>query len=211
MQDEKLDCRYPYEGLQASCASSYLLGPLFAAVRRELPDGGRVFELGCGNGSTAEALVNMGYEVTGVDPSESGIQIARERCKPAVLEVGSAYDDLVASYGRFPVVISLEVVEHCFWPWKFSKTLHDLLLPGGLAIISTPYHGYTKNLMLALLDKFDAHWSPLWDGGHIKFWSEATLGRLLAETGFDPVDFLRIGRIPPIAKSMMALARKPAL
>ena len=126
----------------------------------------------------------------------------------ANLALGSAYDDLRSVYGQFPLVISLEVVEHCFWPRKFASTIYDLLAPGGLAVISTPYHGYLKNLALALTNRFDAHWSPLWDGGHIKFWSENTLTALLREAQFDSVRFVRAGRIPAFAKSMIALARR---
>jgi hypothetical protein len=37
--------------------------------------------------------------------------------------------------------------------------------------VSTPYHGYHKNLGLALSGKMDAHFTALWEGGHIKFFS----------------------------------------
>jgi 2-polyprenyl-6-hydroxyphenyl methylase/3-demethylubiquinone-9 3-methyltransferase len=84
-----------------------------------------------------------------------------------------------------------------------------LLTEGGTAIISTPYHGYLKNLTIALLGKYDAHHNPLWDHGHIKFWSPSTLGTLLEETGFQDVSFARVGRVPPLAKSMIAVAHKP--
>jgi len=49
-----------------------------------------------------------------------------------------------------------------------------------------------------------------WDGGHIKFWSRNTLHQLLSEAGFERIDSMRVGRIPPLAKSIIALARKPA-
>lgn len=119
----------------------------------------------------------------------------------------SACDDLAGEFGRFDAVASLEVIEHCYWPRRFAAVL-ALLKPGGVAIISTPFHGYWKNLALALAGRFDLHWSPLWDGGHIKFWSEATLGTLLRE-GFVDVAFHRVGRLPPLARSMVAVARRP--
>jgi 2-polyprenyl-6-hydroxyphenyl methylase/3-demethylubiquinone-9 3-methyltransferase len=75
-------------------------------------------------------------------------------------------------------------------------------------VLSTPYHGYLKNLALAVSGKMDAHFTALWDHGHIKFWSRATLATLLREAGFSRVEFLRVGRIPPLAKSMIAVARK---
>jgi len=86
--------------------------------------------------------------------------------------------------------------------------MFNLLEDKGLAIISTPYHGYLKNLALALSGKMDAHFTALWDHGHIKFWSMRTLSELLRETGFVDIRFQRVGRIPALANSMIALARK---
>jgi SAM-dependent methyltransferase len=210
MTSDNLDTAYRYDATDPTWSSQYIWAPLVRCVRERLPDGGRVFEVGSGNGAAAAMLGNLGYDVTGIDPSESGVEMARRH--PGFkgrIAVGSAYDDLARTYGHFPVVISLEVIEHCFYPRKFTRTVYDLLEPGGIAIISTPYHGYLKNLALALLDKFDSHWGALWDGGHIKFWSENTLGQLLAERGFTDVRFIRAGRFGPIAKSMIAVARKP--
>jgi 2-polyprenyl-6-hydroxyphenyl methylase/3-demethylubiquinone-9 3-methyltransferase len=104
--------------------------------------------------------------------------------------------------------VSLEVVEHLFDPPSFAKTLFDLVEPGGLAIVSTPYHGYWKNLAISLTGKFDSHFTALRIGGHIKFWSIHTLRTLLIEAGFTEIEFLRVGRIPVLAKSMIAIARK---
>ncbi|WP_256993192.1 hypothetical protein [Methylococcus capsulatus] len=79
---------------------------------------------------------------------------------------------------------------------------------GGTAIVSTPYHGYWKNLALALSGKMDAHFTALWDHGHIKFWSMKTLSLLLEEAGFRDIRFERVGRLPALAKAMIAVARK---
>jgi 2-polyprenyl-6-hydroxyphenyl methylase/3-demethylubiquinone-9 3-methyltransferase len=166
--------------------------------------------LGCGNGSVANELHQRGFDVQGIDYSESGIRVAREHYPHLNLDVGSAYDDLSAKYGKFPVVLSLEVVEHLFFPRKFAKTAFDLLEDGGVAIISTPYHGYWKNLALALTGKMDAHFTALWDGGHIKFWSVDTLSALLLEAGFSDLQVYLVGRMPALAKSMIMVARKPA-
>lgn len=66
-----------------------------------------------------------------------------------------------------------------------------------LAIIGLGYVG------LPLAVEFGKH-------GHIKFWSFLTLGTLLREAGFTDIRFLRVGRIPPLAKSMIAVARRPS-
>jgi len=87
--------------------------------------------------------------------------------------------------------------------------MYSLTAPGGVALVSTPYHGYWKNLALAVTGRLDAHFTALWDDGHIKFWSINTLRLLLQEAGFTNIRFERVGRLPPIAKSMLAVARRP--
>jgi hypothetical protein len=83
-----------------------------------------------------------------------------------------------------------------------------VLKPGGYLVLSTPYHGYLKNLALSLTGKWDFHHSPLRDGGHIKFWSRKTLTELLETEGFHVTDFIGVGRIPYLWKSMVIVARK---
>lgn len=202
---------YRYATAQAGHHHDYLLPTVLKALDGLSPPAGgrRLFELGCGNGSMANALSQQGWDVTGVDPSVEGIVQAQNAYPHLKLAEGSAYDDLAGRYGQFPVVLSLEVVEHVYAPRNFARTVFDLLEDGGMAIVSTPYHGYWKNLALALSGKMDAHFTALWDHGHIKFWSMRTLGELLREAGFVDVRFERVGRVPALAKSMIAIVRKP--
>ena len=90
-------------------------------------------------------------------------------------------------------------------PRAFARTFLSLIAPGGIGIVSTPYHGYLKNVALALTGHMDRHFTALWDGGHIKFFSIETLGTLLREGGATDIRFERVGRIPQLAKSMMAV------
>ena len=168
----------------------------------------RLFDVGCGNGSVAAWIASLGWEVTGVDPSVAGIRQANLNHPEICLQQGSAYDDLAGRYGTFPVVLSLEVVEHVYDPRTYAACLYALLEEGGVAIVSTPYHGYVKNLMLAVTGRMDAHFTALWDYGHVKFWSMKTLAQLLRETGFREIEFRRVGRLACLAKSMIAIARK---
>ena len=202
---------YVWEDAELNSSQDYLLPELKRILASDgVPQGHkRLFELGCGNGSVANELVRMGWEVSGVDPSEQGIAQANARYPTIPLRIGSAYDDLAAQYGTFPVVVSLEVVEHVYAPRSYAATLFSLVEGGGTAIVSTPYHGYWKNLAMAITGKMDNHFTALWDHGHIKFWSERTLSALLEEAGFRDIQFRRVGRIPALAKSMIAIARKP--
>jgi hypothetical protein len=83
------------------------------------------------------------------------------------------------------------------------------LRPGGRFICSTPYHGYLKNLALALCNRWDQHANPLWRGGHIKFWSRKTLSQLLTDVGFVNLRFSGAGRISYLWMTMLMAADRP--
>ena len=88
--------------------------------------------------------------------------------------------------------------------------MHGALKPGGRFVCSTPYHGYLKNLSIALAGKWDTHADPLWDGGHIKLWSRPTLSRIMTEAGLVNLRFRGAGRWPSMWKSMVMSGEKPA-
>jgi len=86
----------------------------------------------------------------------------------------------------------------------------EALRTGGLMIITTPYWKYAKNLLLTITGRIDRALTALWEGGHIKHWSRATLTRLLTEAGFEFVAFHGRGRpIPFLWKNMVRIVRKP--
>lgn len=198
---------YQYDDASATHTHAYLWGPVCQLI--EARPEKRVFELGCGNGAFARHLKHRGYQVEGVDPSEQGIEQARKADPSLPLEVGNAYEPLSMRYGTFPLLVSLEVVEHVYYPKKYARCVADLLEPGGMAVISTPYHSYFKNLVMALSGAMDDHFTVLWDHGHIKFWSVKTLTQLFEEQGLRRVALKRVGRIPILGKSMVLTFQKP--
>lgn len=64
---------YGYESAELGWAHSYLLPGLLAMLG---PSRGPILDVGCGNGAIARALIAKGYDVYGVDASESGIASA---------------------------------------------------------------------------------------------------------------------------------------
>lgn len=203
--DVDLD-KYGYEDGGISTAHPYLLPVVDHIVSKLNPK--KIFDLGCGNGAVGNNLSRYA-PVTGVDPSTSGVAVANRVYPHLKICVGSAYDDLASIYGAFPLVVSLEVVEHLYDPKLYARNVFQLVEPGGHAVISTPYHGYLKNLGMAVTGKLDTHFTALWDGGHIKFFSVKTLTKLLKEVGFVDLSFRYAGRIPSLARSMIVTAKKP--
>ena len=65
-------------------------------------------------------------------------------------------------------MIAIEVIEHLFIPKELLVYAQKHLPINGHLVISTPYHGYLKNLAISIFDLWDQHHHPLRDGGHIK-------------------------------------------
>lgn len=168
-----------------------------------------ILDIGCGNGAFTNALASGGRELLGIDASWSGIEIAR-RSNQQVRFIQAEIDEALPQdlQGYFDAVVSIEVIEHLLRPRDLFRRAREALAPGGRFIVSTPYHGYWKNLALAVSGKFDQHWHPLRDYGHVKFFSVATLSRMFEEEGFHVLDCARVGRVPWLARSMILHGRK---
>ena len=169
----------------------------------------RVADIGCGNGALCRELASHGYEVIGCEPDAESLRCAQRAAPELVFhKLGVDDDPFTLGAETFDIAIATEVIEHLVRPANLPNFAKPLLRSGGHLIISTPYHGYLKNLVLALTNKWDAHLNPFWDGGHIKFWSRKTISQLLNENGFRVVQFIGAGRLPFVWKSMIVVAQK---
>jgi 2-polyprenyl-3-methyl-5-hydroxy-6-metoxy-1,4-benzoquinol methylase len=195
-----------YESAAGGCGYDFLMQP----VRRMLgTPRGPVLDLGCGNGAMACELLAAGFDMYGVDASASGIALANQRA-PGRFFVHDLYAGRLPEPlqgRRFQTVIATEVIEHLYDPRVLLQSVRGILAPGGELILSTPYHGYLKNLALAVTGKLESHFTVLWDGGHIKFFSRRTLETMLGEQGFTLVEFSGVGRLPWLWMSMLVKAR----
>ncbi|MEU8686428.1 class I SAM-dependent methyltransferase [Streptomyces sp. NPDC048611] len=130
---DRYDEAFPYKKGQLA-AAEWLIGAL--------PARSRVLDLGCGTGlPTARQLVEAGFEVVGVDLSRGMVDLAREyvpgatfhRLDIADLGPGGPHD-----LGRFDAVVaffSLLMLPRTEIPGTL-RTVHDLLVPGGLFTLS---------------------------------------------------------------------------
>jgi SAM-dependent methyltransferase len=100
-------------------------------ARAEPP--GLVIDLGCGSGITAEALLEAGFEVLGIDVSEEMLALARARAPGARFVRGSAQEVPLE-----PAVAIAAVGEVLGYPGTDLRALlrraHTALAPGGVLL-----------------------------------------------------------------------------
>lgn len=107
----------------------------------------RVLDLGCLEGSFLLSLITHqpNIEAFGVDLTEDGIKLARERAAEknlnAIFEQGTI-EDLLSQYAhiglKFDVVTAFEIMEHVKDPEGVIKAIDKVLSPDGTVLFSTP-------------------------------------------------------------------------
>lgn len=202
-----LSDEYEWSGTGPSSHFSYVQ-PTVAHYLAEMPREARVLDLGCGNGAIIASFLDQGWDLVCVDISQSGLALARQRWPQIRFEYGDVTGDL-SRLGTFDAILSTEVIEHLFLPERFAQNAYRLLKPGGVLVLSTPYHGWLKNVAIAVTNGADSHYQALNEYGHIKFWSVSTLSQLLWEAGFADLEYTGVGRIPYLWKGIVMRARKP--
>ena len=179
-----------------------------ALLRKALPGvprGGLILDVGCGRGEFCDFFVREGYRAEGTDISQAAVRYAREHHPGAVFHATTVEDLLPARAGEFDAVFSSEVIEHLFDVGTYLYSINALLKPGGLFILTTPYHGLVKNVLIDLLN-YAGHYDPM--GQHIRFFDTKGLDRCLRTFAMTPERWWGYGRPWPMWKSFFVVARK---
>jgi 2-polyprenyl-6-hydroxyphenyl methylase/3-demethylubiquinone-9 3-methyltransferase len=169
----------------------------------------RILDIGCGTGFIDDSLAKLGHEVVGIDFDPKAIEIHRCVYPRLDARLRGAEDALKGIFAEgADLVLAVEVVEHLYRPMRFLLEAREALRPGGHLLLTTPYHGYWKNLAVSVLGRWDHVFTVEWEEGHIKFFSEMTMRRMLASAGFDDVVFGNAGRVPYLWRTMVVRARR---
>lgn len=151
---------------------------------------GTLLEVGSGAGFFVAAAERAGWKATGLEVMEAGVRFACERLGVDV-RLGTL-DGAAAPPGGVDAVVLLDVIEHLHDPRSALARAHALLRNGGALLLFTPNYGALSRRALG------TPWAVLSPLEHLYYFTEATLGRMLGETGFSALRFdRRVGwRVP---------------
>ncbi|MBL9030074.1 MAG: class I SAM-dependent methyltransferase [Phycisphaerae bacterium] len=202
---------FGWKSAAPECTADFVIPALRDLGGDLIRPGARVLDVGCGNGFNAGQYLAWGCRVTGIDASDVGVRIAAQTYPAGRFVSMLIEDDVLPALGEppFDLVNSTEVVEHLYDPIAWARCCFNALRPGGRLLVSTPYHGFLKNLAISLVDGWDKHFEAHKVGGHIKFFSPRTLGAILTQAGFRSIRFRGTGRAPYLWKSMVLSADRP--
>ncbi|MBE0676899.1 MAG: class I SAM-dependent methyltransferase, partial [Bacteroidales bacterium] len=97
----------------------------------------QILEIGCGVGYFTYALRKAGYQVTGLDISQSAVSRAVELFGDYYL-CGDINDCSILKKGSYNVVIMTEVLEHIDNPIVLLESVKNILCNEGFVIVTTP-------------------------------------------------------------------------
>ncbi len=131
--------------------------------RAGLLKGLKVLDIGCGGGLLCEPMARLGASVTGVDPSERNIAIARVHAGEQGLAIDyrvSTAEAMAADGKTFDIVLNMEVLEHVTGMSDFLAACAGLMKPDGLMFCATLNRTF-KSFALAIIGaEYILRWLP---------------------------------------------------
>jgi 2-polyprenyl-3-methyl-5-hydroxy-6-metoxy-1,4-benzoquinol methylase len=136
----------------------------------------RLLDFGCGAGGFLQLMHQRGWDVLGVDLSESVVERVVDELKLPALVGTLPHPQLFPD--SFDLVTLWHSLEHVHRPLEVLKEVYSLLSPGGKVLVAVPN-----------IDSAPFHWfGPAWFGldlpRHLTHFTPATLKKMLACASF---------------------------
>lgn len=173
---------FTLEGKSASALA------LLHQAERLVGQSGRLVDIGSGRGELLRAARELGWQVTGIEPSASFAEHARQYSGAKVLTEPIEKCDLPS--GDFDVAVLSGVLEHLLNPDETIRTIAGILRYGGALYLDVPneqglyfragnyYHRLRGRRWVVNL-------SPTWPPFHVFGFSPKSLRAMLAKHGFE--------------------------
>ncbi len=139
-------------------------------IEKVLPQKGKLLDIGCGRGIFLEYMRRKGWEVCGIEPSSSHVELVRTM---GISVVHDLWPSEKMKGEKFDAITMIHVLEHFTAPDKAIIAAYDALKENGILFIETP----NAESIPALI--FRRYWVTLDAPRHITIFSKASIRCLL--------------------------------
>ncbi|MBU0987246.1 MAG: class I SAM-dependent methyltransferase [Proteobacteria bacterium] len=153
--------------------------------------GKKMLDIGCGYGFLLKEMKARGWDVEGLEVSQTGREYALRNWNVPVYSEPLENLELPAS--TFDVVTLLYVIEHIFNPLSLLSEINRVLKPEGLILIRWPHTTPVVKILGPLSKKLDLYHTPY----HLYDFSPKTIEKMLFLTGFKSVETIISGHTIP--------------
>lgn len=167
----------------------------------------RILDFGCGKGIITQDMlfINPSLKITGVDVSKTAIESARKRMPQQKFYSITEEEGLPFKNNSFDFITALDVILFVYDTELIFKELSRVLKPQGRLLITLPYFGFLKNIIIAFIG-YDTVYNPR--GAAIRFYTRKSLMKEIKAAGLTPMTFGYFGRFYPFSNGMYCISKK---
>ena len=152
---------------------------------RQRGAGDRLLDVGCAAGWLLTEATALGFEASGLEPSEETARAAHERTGCPVFAGG--VEQALLSTAHYDTIVVFDVLEHLVAPLAALRRLRRSLRLGGMIAVTVPDFGGWWSRAAGRRWPFLTPWE------HLTYFTRRTLRGALVRAGFGHVQFLRAG------------------
>ena len=149
-----------------------------SVVRRHFPTPGRVLDVGCAAGFFLRVAKDAGWQVTGLEPSDS-IRALAVRALGEENVHGGLLGEVDLEPASFDLITFWDVIEHIPDTVAALRAARELLAPGGKLLVET------QNIDSRAAKVLGTRWQHYKHAEHIYHFNPKTIDRLFGEGGFE--------------------------
>ena len=161
----------------------------------------KVLDVGCGGGILAEALSELGANVTGIDASENTIGVAKSHSRSVgsdVVYIQITIAEFISSHPneKFDVITCLEMLEHVPSPNEIIKSCSNLLKDDGNIFFSTINRNPRSYLFAVIGAEYILNLLPKGTHDYEKFIKPSELAKWIREAGLNSKETIGLSYNP---------------
>jgi len=147
----------------------------------------KILDIGCGGGLLCEPLNRLGATITGIDASNSNIEVAKLHSKEMNLNIEyihAAPENLDLKSNTYDAVLCMEVVEHLKDVNLFIENCSKLIKKNGIMFIATINKNLKSYIFAILGAEYVLRWLPIGTHNWDKFLTPQDLEIITSKNNF---------------------------